>query len=86
MAGKTLTNQQIQAIQAQTQKLSALKNLQHPETLLQMAANSNPLVSNIMSLGNKNGMDFDAMTEMFLKQNGYDTQAVHQQLVDAGVL
>ena len=86
MPGKVLSQQQIQAIQAQAQKLSALRNLQHPETLLQMAANHNPMIGNVMQFSKANGMSYDDMTVMALQQQGYDVQAVHKQLLDAGII
>ena len=86
MPGKVLSQQQIQIMQAQAKKLSVLQNLQHPETLLQMAANQNPLIANVMNYSKTNGMSYDAMTEMVLQQQGYDVPAVRQQLIDAGII
>lgn len=86
MPGKILSPQQLQALQAQAQKLQLLRNLQHPETLLQMAAKQNPLLASVMAFGDQRGMSFDAMTEYFLQQNGFDVQAVHQQLAEIGLV
>lgn len=51
-----------------------------------MAAKQNPLLSGLMTFGNQNGMSFDAMTEYFLQQNGFDVQAVHKQLAEIGLV
>lgn len=39
-----------------------------------------------MQFSKANGMSYDDMTVMALQQQGYDVQAVHKQLLDAGII
>lgn len=39
-----------------------------------------------MQFSKANDMSYDDMTVMALQQQGYDVQAVHKQLLDAGII
>lgn len=63
-----------------------LNSLRNPESFLQMASSQNPLIAQALSLGKQNGGNYDAITEAILQNAGYDTAAVREQLVEAGIL
>ena len=86
-ANLTLTPAQIEAAIQLKQKLKVLSSMSNPEALLQMCANNNPIVQQFFQIKNQYAnMSYDDITATILANNGYNVDAVRQQLLNEGII
>jgi hypothetical protein len=80
MSQQPQSNANTDTLQSVKQLVSAIKNTENPNAILQAAANQNPQIAQVMSMVNGSGMNAKQLFMMAAQQRGVDPNQIVNML------